>query len=264
MEFGADLVFVMNLDGSVDGGMIHNPARKWFIGIGPQIEVDAQSGGDFGEVVVGGLDRREASGAFQTMNARGESRLREQRRSVAILRGAPGVQRLRHGPEHFAQSRRLGGRQADGPDHLLFVETDQFPDGHRGAEHSRRAGNVPADIVVRGIDRIADPRFSLEPQDEGVYEISASYLVGAGISEQRGRHGRTRVNVVLRRGVVVIVDVRADSVHQRSVQRIGALGTAQNIRDGRTEKWGERAHCNVYCSVGTAAECAAGVIHDRP
>ena len=67
MDSGASLMFVMNLDRAVDGGVIHDAARKWFIGVGAKIEVDAEAGGDLGQIVLGRLHRREASRAFEAV-----------------------------------------------------------------------------------------------------------------------------------------------------------------------------------------------------
>ena len=50
---------------------------------------------------------------------------------------------------------------------------EQPADGGRGAEHAGRAGDVPADVVVRRIDRVAHARFGLEAEDERRQEVGA-------------------------------------------------------------------------------------------
>ena len=247
--FRRRLVFVMNLNRAVDGGVIHNSAWKWFIGVGAQIEVDAQSCRDLGQIVLRRLHRRKASWTFQTMYTRREPGLREQRRGVAILRRAARMQRLRHGPEHLAQSRRLRGREPDGPNHLLLRQADQLADGDCGAEYARRTGDVPADVVVRGINRVPDPRLGFKSQDERVHKIAATYLIRTGVGKQRRCYRRTWMNVILGRGVVVVVHVRADAVHQRSVQRINALGAPQNAR-GAADRRMERTRTSRYSPPG--------------
>jgi hypothetical protein len=58
-----------------------------------------------------------------------------------------------------------------------------------------------------------------------VAEWRAGLRDGAG-----GRDRHARVNVVLRQRVVVLVHVRADAVHERSVQRVEAFGAAEHAR----------------------------------
>src|SRR5579862_57354 len=99
---GRDSVFVMNLDSSIDGGVIHDSARKRFIGVGAQIEIDAESMSNLGQIVLGRLDRDKTSRTLETVYAGGESGFCEQRRSVAILRGTAWMERFRHGTEHLA------------------------------------------------------------------------------------------------------------------------------------------------------------------
>ena len=133
------------------------------------------------------------------------------------------MKRLSHRAEHLAQPGRLRGRQAQRPDHLLLGEADEFSDGGRRAEYADRAGHVPADVVVRRVDDVPDARGGLESQDECLDEVATAHAVGAGIGKERGAHRRARVAVVLGRRVVVVLDVRADAVHQRGVKRIEPL-----------------------------------------
>ena len=140
-------------------------------------------------------------------------------------------------------------------------QADQFADSDRGTEHAGRSGDVPADVVMRGINGVADARFGFESEDERVHEIAAADFVGAGISEERRGHRRTGVNIILRRGVVVIVDMGADAVHQRGVQRIDAFGASENAcgragrRTARTRTW------RLFTAgVGAATERASHVV----
>ena len=133
------------------------------------------------------------------------------------------MERLAHRPEHLAQSGGLRRGQPDRPHHVLLRQTEQLADRGRRAEHAGRPGDVPAGIVVRRIDRVAHARFGFEAENERQQEVAAGHVIRAGVCEQRRGHRRGRMDVVLRRGVVVVVHVRADAVHQRGVQRVEAL-----------------------------------------
>ena len=108
-------MLIVNLDAAVDGRMVHNAARKRLVGIRAEVEILAQPRGDLRKVVLGGLDRREASWTFQAMFARGEAGLSQQRRGIAVLRGSARMKRLGHGPEHLAQTRRPASPRARSP-----------------------------------------------------------------------------------------------------------------------------------------------------
>jgi hypothetical protein len=69
--------------------------------------------------------------------------------------------------------------------------------------------------------------------------------------------------VVLGRRVVVVVDVRADAVHQRGEQRVEPLGASEHARRGRSGERTERAQRDVDRFVAGAAERAADVVDQR-
>ena len=54
---------------------------------------------------------------------------------------------------------------------LAAQDTERTPGG-RGAEDTRRRGDMPTRFVVRGIDRVANARLDLEAEDEGMHEIA--------------------------------------------------------------------------------------------
>ncbi len=163
-----------------------------------------------------------------------------ERRDIAVLRRPARVKRLGHRPEHLAQPGRLRGGEADRPDHLPFVETQQLADGRGGTEDAGGARHVPAHVVVRRIHRVGHTRLGLEAQHEGFHEVPAGHRVRAGVGEERRRHRRCGMGVVLRRRVVVVVDVRADAVHQRRVQRIEPLHPSQHAGRRRTRERRQR------------------------
>ena len=88
------------------------------------------------------------------MNPRREALASQQRGDVAVLRGTARVKRLRHRPEHFPQAGRLRRSEADRPDHFLHRQVEQPADRGRRAKHARGAGDVPAGVVVRRVDRV--------------------------------------------------------------------------------------------------------------
>ena len=159
---------------AVDGRMVDDAARERLVGVDAQIEVVAEAGRDLRQVVRRRLHRREPARPLDAVLAGGESFLREQRRRVAVLRGAPGMKRLAHRAEHLAQPGGLRRGEADRPDHLLHRQAHQPADRRRGAEHAGRAGDVPAGVVVRGIDGVADARLGFEAEDERVDEVAAA------------------------------------------------------------------------------------------
>ena len=65
------------------------------------------------------------------------------------------------------------------------------------------------------------------------------------------------MHVVFRRSVVEIVDMRADAVHQRRVQRIEAFGASQNACGGRAGVRAEGADGDIDGFIVAASEGAA-------
>jgi hypothetical protein len=91
----------------------------------------------------------------------------------AVLRGAAGVETFRHGTEHFAQTDRLGRRKPESPSHALCIQPEQLANGSRRTENPRGSSYVPADIVMRRENCIADAALNLDAQDQRVNEINA-------------------------------------------------------------------------------------------
>ena len=82
---------------------------------------------------------------------------------------------LRHRPEHLAQADRLRRGKPERPHHLLFRETEDAAARHRGAEHAGRARDVPAAIVVRGVDGVANPALDLDAKHHGGQKVFARH-----------------------------------------------------------------------------------------
>ena len=53
-----------------------------------------------------------------------------------------------------------------------IVEPEQLADRRRGAEDAGRAGDVPAAVVMLGIDGVADAALDLDAEDQRVEELS--------------------------------------------------------------------------------------------
>ena len=92
-------------------------------------------------------------------------------------------------------SRRPDGlrrREAERPDHLLLGQAEQLAARRRGAEHARRAGDVPAAIVMRGIDGVADAALHFDAENERVQELppdTGRRSASARIAEATGPPG---------------------------------------------------------------------------
>jgi hypothetical protein len=247
----------VQLAAAVDRRVHDEAARVGLVGVVAQLEVFAEAGRHLGEIVVCRRYGSEAARPFERLLAGGEICLAEQCRRVTVLCGAARLKRLRHRAKHLADAGRLRCRQAERPHHLLGVEAEQLADRGGGAEHARRRGDVPAGRVVRGIHGVADARFHLEPQDERVHEIAARHRVRARIGEQCRADGHARMNEILGQSVVVLVDVRADAVHQRRVQRVETLGAAEHAGRGVAGIGRHGSNRGIECRLDAAAERAA-------
>ena len=110
------------------------------------------------------------------------------------------------------------------------------------------------------VNGVADPRLHFETKDERVQEIAARNVVGARVSEQRGRHRYARMDVVLGRRVVVLVDVRADTVEKRRMQRIEGFAPAEHACSGFARERCERLDGDIERGFDAAAHGATEVI----
>jgi hypothetical protein len=149
------------------------------------------------------------------------------------------------------------------PHHLLFGESKQLAAGRGSSEDTRRARDVPAAVVVRGIDRVADAALDFGAEDERVQEIAARHGLHFGESENRGRDGPCRMNHGLQVRVVEVEHVRAHAVHERRRERVQALTPPEDGRLRRAGKWREGGDRAVERFVTCPAERAADPVDDR-
>src|SRR5262245_25880769 len=87
---------------------------------------------------------------------------------------------------------------------------------------------------------VSDAAFRIHTQDERIYEITSRDWTMFAECQNRGDHGTCRVNDVTGMGVIVIENVRADTVDQSGIQDVEPLFSA---KDARLRRSGKGAHC---------------------
>ena len=98
---------------------------------------------------------------------------------------------LGHRAEHLAQADRLRRGKAERPDHLLLGQAEQPAARRRRAEHAGRAGDVPAAIVVRRVDGVADAALDFDAEHQRMQEVASRHRPRFGEREdRRTRPGR--------------------------------------------------------------------------
>ena len=167
------------------------------------------------------------------------------------------MERLAHGAEHLAQAGGLGGRDAQCPDHLLFVQAEQLAAGGGGSHHAGGAGDVPAGVVVVRVYRVADPALDLDAQHERVHEVFAADRTVLGEGQDCRAHRAGRMDHRLQVGVVEVEHVRADAVEQRGMQDVEPLAAAEHRGLGCACHRRERGQRDVHALMVRAADCTA-------
>src|SRR6516164_750873 len=226
-------MLTVNLDAGIDRWLDDNARRKGLVGIVEQLVALAQFVEQARQVAPGGLHEGKAASPLDGGLAAREAVLGKQHGEVAVLSGASRMHGLRHGAESLAYTGCLGCCVAQRPYQIVHWECAQLADRSRGAEHASGGGDVPAGIVVPGRHRIAYAGSYLEPKHESLQEIAPSNRRSAGIgTECRGDSARG-VDVVFRQRVVEVVDMRADAVDERGMQRIKFLRAADQAGSRR-------------------------------
>ena len=108
-------------------------------------------------VVPAGERRRRAAAPFEDRRRRRKAPLHEQRRDDAALGGAAGVHRLGHRAEDLAHARRLRAGNAEAGATPSASRPSSLPPRRR-RRRRHGAGDVPAGVVVPGVDRLARAR----------------------------------------------------------------------------------------------------------
>ena len=139
----------------------------------------------------------------------GKAVARQQRRRQPRARRAADVKRLGHRPELLAHADRL--RRGDAERHRgpLRVEAEQARAGRGGAEHAGRAGDVPAAVVVVGIDGVADAARDVDAEHQRVDQLPPRGAEMLGQRERRRRDGAGRMDDRAQVRVVVVERVRS-------------------------------------------------------
>ena len=112
-------------------------------------------------------------GASIAFVRRREAVLRHQRRRQTGARRGAGMERLGHRAELLAHADRLRSRDAERHRRALDVERQEARARGGRAEHAGRAGDVPAAVVVVGIDHVADAARDVDAEHERVDELAA-------------------------------------------------------------------------------------------
>ena len=125
-----------------------------------------------------------------------------------MLRGAAGIEALGHRAEAIRAS-PTGCEPARPSAQAICCsfEPEQLADGRGRAEHAGGAGDVPADIVVVRIDRVADPALGLDAEHQRVQEILARHRLHFRQREDGGGDRPGRMDDRLQMRVVVVEDV---------------------------------------------------------
>src|SRR5207245_3824754 len=113
------------------------------------------------------------------------------------------------------------------------------------AEDAGRSRDVPADVVVARIHRLANAAFDLHSKDERMQEGPSGHSRVFGECEDRGCDGTGGMDDGLEMRVVEVERVRSDAVEHRGMHDVDALASPQDRRLRRAEEWSDsfqRAH----------------------
>ena len=194
---------------------------------------------------------------------RGEVLRGQDRREDAVGRGAARIEALVHRAEGFAQAHRLRCGQPERPRHLLLVQPHQLADGRGRAEHAGGAGDVPADIVMVRIDRVADPALGLDAEHQRVEEILARDRLHLRQREDRRGDRTGGMDDRLQMGVVIVEDVARHAVDEGGVHDVEPLAPAEQRGLLRPGERPERRDRDIDRLVMRAADGDADPVQQR-
>ena len=159
--------------------------------------------------------------------------LGHQRRHQAHPRCATRVKGLGHGAKLFTQANRLRGGNADRHLGALGVQLEQAGAGGSAAQHAGGAGDVPAPVVVVGVNGVADTAGDLNADHQGVDQRTPRHLQVLAQRQQGRRHRASRVDDGFQVGVVKVKGVRADAIQQGGAGHVHPVAPAQHGGLGR-------------------------------
>ena len=172
------------------------------------------------------------------------------------------MEALAHGAEHFTKACGLRARDAQRPGHLLLIEVQHLADGGGGAEHAGGAGDVPADVIMGGIDGVADAAFHFHADDEGVQQLGAAQGLIFRHGKNRRGDGAGGMDDGLQMGVVEVEHVARDAVEQGGVHHVEMLAAAQDRGLSGACEGGQRRDGAVQRLVTRATDGAAHPVQE--
>ncbi len=183
---------------------------------------------------------------------------------MPLLAARPGLKLLFIEPNDFPQTDRLRCREPERPDHLLLVEAEQLAGRRRRAEHPGGAGDVPADVVVIGIDRVADPAFGFDAEHQRVEKILARHRLHLRQRQDRRGDRAGRMDDGFQMGVVIVEDVARHAVDESGIHDVKALPAAEQRSLMRPRERRERRRRDVHRLVVRAADGDAHPVEQGP
>ena len=254
---------IAQLDAGVDRWMDHDAAGERLVRILGELPGVAEAIGDCRVVALGREHVRESALAFDADRTAREIVLRKERSVEAVLCSHAGMERLAHRAEHLAQPRRLRRGDAERPDRLRFRESEHPCGRGRCAEDAGRAGDVPADVVVAGINGVADAALHLDAERERMNERAAMHRTVFREREERGGHGPRGMNHRAQVRIVEVERVRGHAVEQRGMQDVDALAASENACLRWPEEGFERGERVFDSRMAGRADRAAHPVQDR-
>ena len=196
-----------NCRAAVDSRMDHHSTRKRLIAVERDLILLAESIRNLPVVTRRAQDICPAARRFDRLVGAREILRCQKGRHQTVLRRSAGVEALGHRAEHLTKPNRLGRREPEGPDHLLFRKTEYFARGCGRAERPHGAGNVPADVVMLRIDSVGDSAFHFHADNERMQKIGARARAILGERQKGRRDGRGGMNDGAQIGIVEIENV---------------------------------------------------------
>ena len=162
-----------NLYATVDARMNDDAAGERLVRVVRDFEILSQAIGDRVPFPLRRIRLQEPARRLERATRCRVAMARKKRGHQAHPRRGAGMQRLGHRPELLAHAGRLRRRDADCHRRLLDIQAQQARASRRGTEHAGRAGDVPAAIVMRRIDCVADAARDIRAEDDRVDELPA-------------------------------------------------------------------------------------------
>ena len=253
------------LGAGVDAGVDHDAAGKGFVGVEADLKTLTQLTMDLIPVALGGDHLGKAARRLDGARAGGEALLRHEGGHQAGTGRTTGVEGLGHGAELLTQAHRLRGGNAQGHGGLLGVQSQQTRARSGRAQHAGGARDVPAAVIVVGVDAVAHAASHINAQHQGVNHLAARRPGFFGQGQHSRRDRASRVDDGLEVGVVKVKGVRTDAVDQCRTGDIDALaatgqcglrGRLQHLHGGQ----GRFSRLVVRCAHGTAQPVQEGAV----